>query len=74
MPLLMPLSSCAAVVWGSGLSLSSAQPQGEDREAFQPLRKGVNPIGRGIRDAVLFLADTSWQTMMRRELEVPRLG
>ena len=72
MPLLW-FSSCAAVVLGSGLSLLSAQPQGEDREAFQPLRR-LDLMGGVIRDAVLFLYATSWRTMMRRELEVPRLG
>ena len=46
----LPVSgNCAAAVWGSGRSLLSARPQGEDREAFQPLRRGVSPKGRGCR-------------------------
>ena len=56
----LPVSgNCAAAVWGSGRSLLYARPQGEDREAFQPLRRRVSPKGRGIRDAVLFLSATS---------------
>ena len=52
----LPVSgNCAAAVWGSGRSLLSARPQGEDREASQPLRRRVSPKGKGIRDAVLFL-------------------
>ena len=70
----LPVSgNCAAAVWGSGRSLLSARPQGEDREAFQPLRK-LDSRERGIRDAVLFLAATSLTMMVRRGVEVPRLG
>ena len=46
----LPVSgNCAAAVWGSGRSLLSARPQGEDREASQPLRRRVSPKGRGCR-------------------------
>ena len=72
MPLLL-FNSRAAAVWGSGRSLLSARPQGEDREAFQPLRK-LDSRERGIRDAVLFLSATSLTTMMRRWVVIPRLG
>ena len=44
-----------------------ARPQGEDREAYQPLRQG-DSMGEGIRDAVLFLSATSLRTIMRPEL------
>ncbi len=47
----LPVSgNCAAAVWGSGRSLLSARPQGEDREAYQPLRRRVSPKGKGIRE------------------------
>ena len=47
--------NCAAAVWGSGRSLLSARPQGEDREASQPLRRRVSPRVKVAGNAVLFL-------------------
>ena len=58
----LPVSgNCAAAVWGSGRSLLSARPPGEDREASQPLRRRVSPRVKDAGNAVLFLVTTSFQ-------------